>query len=354
MSTRKIRSHMLSAFILWLLLLAGCNTAVSPTATTPAPIAIPSPAATATPAGATYTNPVYANDFPDPHVLRVGDEYFGYSTNTANANIQVASSTDLLVWQRYGDALPALPPWAAPNFGLTWAPGVIQIGDTFVMYYTTRDAASERQCISVASSSTPLGPFQDNSTEPFICQTELGGSIDPYPFQDDDGQLYLFWKNDGNCCGLEVGLWVQPLSEDGLALEGDPSELIRRDQPWERPLIENPAMVENEDTYYLFYSANWWESHEYATGYAVCESVTGPCAKPLDEPLFAFTPEVMGPGGGAFFTDDEGNLWMAYHAWTGPEVGYPAGERSLRIDPVTFVDGIPIIQGPTHEAQPLP
>jgi hypothetical protein len=113
-------------------------------------------------------------------------------------------------------------------------------------------------------------------------------------------------------------------------------------------------MVKNEDTYYLFYSANWWESHEYAIGYAVCETATGPCEKPLTEPIFKFTPQVMGPGGEAFFSDKEGNLWMAYHAWTGPTVGYPEGQRSLRIEPVRFTDGRPDIPGPTHTNQPMP
>ena len=355
-SVRFRLSGMFTALIFLMTFLVGCNLAVSPTPIPTVigePEAVNEPAVTTGPSGPTYTNPVYDNDFPDPHILRVGDAYFGYSTNAANANIQVVTSENLVTWERHGDALPALPQWAAPNFGLTWAPGVIQLGDAFVMYYTTRDTNSDLQCVSVGVSGTPTGPFSDDSTEPFICQTELGGSIDPYPFRDEDGQLYLLWKNDGNCCGYEIGLWVQPLSDDGLSLVGEPTELIRRDQAWERPLIENPAMVKDGDNYYLFYSANWWESHEYAIGYAVCETMTGPCTKPLTEPLFGFTPQVMGPGGEAFFTDTEGNLWMAYHAWTGANVGYPGGERSLRIEPVTFVDGRPIIPGPTHEPQPF-
>jgi beta-xylosidase len=283
----------------------------------------------------------------------VEDAYYAYSTNSSNSNIPVLRSTDLVTWERLGDALPALPEWASPNQGLTWAPGVIQIGDSFVLYYTTRDTASDKQCISRAVSDRPAGPFTDDSAEPFICQADLGGSIDPYPFLDESGALYLFWKNDGNCCGLPVGLWVQQLSEDGLSLVGEPTELIQRDQAWERPLIENPAMVEVDGSYYLFYSGNWWESHEYAVGYAVCETITGPCEKPLTEPLFAFANGAMGPGGQSFFTNAGGDLWMAYHAWTGVDVGYPAGERSLRIEPVTFEDGRPVILGPTTDPQPM-
>ncbi|HEY89337.1 MAG TPA: family 43 glycosylhydrolase, partial [Thermoflexia bacterium] len=105
---------------------------------------------------------------------------------------------------------------------------------------------------------------------------------------------------------------------------------------------------------YLFYSANWWESHEYAIGYAVCDSVTGPCVKPSKKPFFTYKGPVMGPGGQEFFTDTEGNLWMAYHAWTAPNVGYPGGSRSLRLERVFFEDAGPVINGPTQDPQPLP
>ncbi len=338
-------SRLLPALALFALISAACRPA--PETGTPAPAAEPGST------GRVYTNPVYTFDFPDPHVLRVEDAYYAYATNSSNANIPVLRSTDLAAWERLGDALPALPEWAAPNQGFTWAPGVARIGDAFVLYYTARDAEADLQCIGRAVSGSPEGPFEDESAEPLVCQTDLGGSIDPYPFEDA-GRLYLYWKNDGNCCGLTVGLWVQPLDAGGLALAGEPLEILRRDQAWERPLIENPAMVAAGGRYYLFYSGNWWESHEYAVGYAVCESALGPCTKPLTGPLFAFTPEVMGPGGESFFTDLQGNLWMAYHAWTGANVGYPGGQRSLRIEPVIFQDGIPVIQGPTHEPQPLP
>jgi beta-xylosidase len=334
-----------------LLLLSACAPA-SP-ATSPTPLTEPTatqterPVSTATAAetstatalaGPSFTNPVYPEDFPDPYVLLVGDTYYAYATtNGSTTNIRVIRSEDLVHWEELGDALPALPEWSVLQSGYTWAPGVLQLGEQFLMYYVARDEEIDRQCIGVAVSDNPAGPFRDPNNEAFVCQANLGGSIDAYPFKDDDGKLYLLWKNDGNCCGLEVALWIE------------------RDKPWERPLIENPAMVKHNDKYYLFYSGNWWESHQYAIGYAVCETVTGPCEKPLDEPWFKYEAPVMGPGGEAFFTDTEGNLWMVYHAWTGAEVGYSVGgERSLHIDLVTFEGDKPVTNGPTYTPQLLP
>ena len=366
---RRFHFHVWIFSAIILLLLNGCapsTAAVTPiatststvmsTATNAASPTAPGPTATATLAGPSFTNPVYKSDFPDPYILRVGETYYGYgTTNGSTINIRVIKSNDLVNWENSGDALPALPKWSVLNAGYTWAPGVVQIGDKFLMYYVAREKSADRQCIGVAVSDKPEGPFVDPNTNAFVCQAKLGGSIDAYPFQDDDGKLYLLWKNDGNCCNLEVGLWIQELSPDGINLIGEPVELIKRDQPWERPLIENPAMVKHNGKYYLFYSGNWWESFEYAVGYAVCETVKGPCVKPLNKPWFEYKAPVMGPGGEAFFTDTEGNLWMAYHAWTGANVGYSGGgQRSLRIDLVTFDGDTPVTNGPTYTPQLIP
>src|SRR5205085_575715 len=87
--------------------------------------------------------------------------------------------------------------------------------------------------------------------------------------------------------------------------------------------------------------------------YARCASVTGPCTKPRGLPIFTKAGSVLGPGGPSLFTDADGAWWMAYHAWTAPAVGYPAGVRSLRIDKLAFVDGEPELLGPTDTSQPL-
>lgn len=283
-------------------------------------------------------------DFPDPFVLRVGADYYAYATNASGYNVQLLHSSDLRTWERLGDTLPQLPVWAAAGQNLTWAPTVLQRPGFYVLYYTARFAAAGLQCLGCAISASPAGPFHDQSTEPFLCQHRLGGSIDPSPFVEDDGRIYLLWKNDGNSCDLPTGLWLQALRDDGLAVEGKAVELLRRDQPWELPLVEAPALVKHEGRYYLFYSGNWWESADYAINYAVSDTLTGPYIKPHAQPWFARREDVLGPGGQEFFTTPDGQLWMAYHAWTVPNVGYPAGTRSLHLAQIAFMDRQPTIK----------
>jgi beta-xylosidase len=247
--------------------------------------------------------------------------------------------------------LPCLPDWAASHRNLTWAPAVLPWQGRYVLYYTARYTRLGLQTISRAMSSRPDGPFHDDSSRPLICQSDLGGAIDPSPYVDVDGKAYLVWKNDGNAFSRQTCLWIQPLSEDGLSLVGEPCELIRRDRTWEGGVIEAPAMVHWDGWYYLFYSANGWATCEYAMGYAVGPTPLGPSARPLKKPWFSSQGCVQGPGGADFFRDGSGKLWMAYHAWTAPLVGYPWGKRSLRIEAVFFQEGEPATNGPDDGQQ---
>lgn len=335
----------ITALVVSSLLMSGC--------------AGPSPAVTAeltpTPPVLNYENPVFSYDFPDPFLLRTNGTYYGYATNARDMNIQVIRSEDLVDWERVGqdgDALPQLPGWAAPRKFLTWAPSVLQQDDAFILYYTTRYVAGGRQCISYALSDSPEGPFVDPNDQPFVCQLEQGGSIDPEPFVDDDGKIYLLWKSDGNCCGLPVWIYAQRLTDDGLNLVGDTHRLITRDQAWEKPLVENPSMTYHAGRYYLIYSANWWESGDYAVGYAVCETPLGPCEKPQNKPIVESVGRTVGPGGASFFRDAGNALWIAHHAWTLPSVGYPVGQRSLHLGRITFVNGAPTLHRPEAQQQP--
>lgn len=100
-------------------------------------------------------------------------------------------------------------------------------------------------------------------------------------------------------------------------------------------------MVGYEGRYYLFYSGNNWSTPSYAVGYAVCDTPQGPCTKPANGPWIASTPKAQGPGGEEVFTDQQGQTWMALHAWVRGQVGYPDGARNLFVVRLSFSDGTP-------------
>lgn len=337
---------------------AESSAAVAPGASPPA-ASTPAAASTRASGGATpapgpgeFVNPVLDQDFPDPDVLKVGDKYYAYATNAAGKNIQTATSTDLVSWQSGADALPALPAWA--RSGLTWAPEVTtwDQGQSFVMYYTARDIASDKQCIGAATAAKPEGPFTGASDAPLICQVDDGGSIDASSFRDEDGSRYLLWKNDGNCCGKRTYVYLQPVSEDGLTLQGEPVQLISNDKAWEGGLVEAPTLWKHDGRYYLLYSANNYAGAQYAIGYASADGVAGPYEKPGREPLVKTvfgTGVAIGPGGQDIVLDNDGETWLMYHSWD-PTITY----RRINLDELAWEDGKPVLKGPDGVPQARP
>ncbi|QYG91449.1 family 43 glycosylhydrolase [Iamia sp. SCSIO 61187] len=268
---------------------------------------------------------VHPFDFPDPQILREGDMYFAFGTNGPAGVVQVVSSTDLTDWDVQGSALDAVPAWA--HEGFTWAPAAIRTWSGFSLFYTVRDKASGRQCISRATAAAPGGPYVDRSTGPLVCQVDMGGSIDPSPFVAQDGTLHLTWKSEGEVVGGGAQIWSAPLTPDGGALAWFPTPLLTVDKAWEGRTIEGPSMARTAAGWILLYSGNRWDSGAYATGYATCAGPTGPCTKPADNVVLRSDGDREGPGGAELFRTTDGQLKVAYAAWDTGEVGIPNPRR---------------------------
>ncbi|HEX6292185.1 MAG TPA: glycoside hydrolase family 43 protein [Herpetosiphonaceae bacterium] len=332
---------------------AAPSSAASPVAqasSPPTPTTGPTPIPT--PGPNEFANPILDQDFPDPDTLKVGDTYYAYATNTGGTNVQTATSTDLAHWQVVGEALPALPGWASGGF--TWAPEVTTTADGkgYVMYFTARVAETTRQCIGVATSDKPEGPFQSTADKPFICPMEEGGAIDAGSFVDDDGTRYLLWKNDGNCCGSSTRIYLQKVSADGLTLESEPTKLIENDQPWEGIVVEAPTLWKHAGKYHLFYSANNYAGIDYTVGHAVADQILGPYTKPEKNPVLRSdlnNAAALGPGGQDIVLDKDGEAWMIYHSWD-PTVTY----RRMMIDELVWEGDTPVVKGPDNVPQALP
>jgi beta-xylosidase len=306
--------------------------------------------------------PVFKTDFPDPFILKVGDVFYGYATNAMEnrANVQMARSTNLVDWDlisngdKLHDAMPVLPTWVQP--GRTWAPEVIRTSAGFVLHFTAHDRQSKLQCLGTAISDNPLGPFTSSEARPLLCQTDLGGTIDSHPFLDSDGQLYLYFKNDGNNPAFRkpTHIYVQKMTPDGLSLTGEAVRLVNNDQPWEAHVIEAPTMVAHEGRYHLFYSANHygWESDQrlsrYAMGYATCQSPMGPCTDSRRNPiLHSYSARasgcLSGPGHQSVFKAN-GRMFISFHAWAATGgCRKQSSKRELYIAPLNWNGTEPVL-----------
>lgn len=275
--------------------------------------------------GATiYCNPILTPGMPaDPHVIRVDGEYYLYPT-THGKGYDAWTSTDLVHWKHRGRVFDD------PRGG-AWAPDVFHHvrGDgKFYLYYTINDPDAEpgflAKQIGVAVSDSPLGPFQD---EKVLAQ----GSIDAHLFEDDDGQLYLYYvRIDG---GFRI--LVRKMS-DPLTPAGEAVEVIRPTEPWEMVsghVTEGPFLLKRGDTYYLTYSGTGADSPDYGVGYATSKSPLGPFEKYEGNPIVGRTARVFGPGHHSVVEGPDGKMWMIYHQKYGTEKSF---RRFVAIDPIWF------------------
>jgi beta-xylosidase len=282
---------------------------------------------------------VYAGDFPDPWILRVGSRYFAYSTTSYDLNLPTLASTDLHTWVARpetadapaGDALPRTAVWSAGTErtdgrfrASSWAPSVARLGPhRFVLAYATQVAGApgKLMCISLATATSPLGPFVDRTTRPTVCPSQ--GAIDPQIFVAPTGRPWLVWKRDH----VPARIYTRPMDHSATRLlDVAPRFLAKVRQPWEGRIIENPAMIRFHKRYYLFYSANSYTTTRYAIGYLICKSWKGGCVRPRKRPLLATGGSIAGPGGPAPFVNTRGRLWLGFHAWDVGAVGYPSSD----------------------------
>lgn len=287
-----------------------------------------------------YRNPVRAGDFPDPSVIRVGEDYWATATSSEWApHFPLLHSRDLVHWELKGPVFAERPAWAKSNF---WAPEISEDNGRFFIYYTARDRESNRLAVAVATAPSPGGPYTDHG--PLVMEEE--GSIDGMPYTDADGVRWLLWKNDGNSVRKPTPIWLQRLSEDGLKLVGERREILTNDTLWENAVVEGPFVLRHGDLYYLFYSGGACCGREcnYALGVARAKSMTGPWQKAPTNPILATNDAWRCPGHGSIVTDPQGRYWLLYHSYA--QQGFVATGRQLLLDEVIFgADGWPVING---------
>ena len=153
----------------------------------------------------TFRNPVLAGDYPDPSILKDGEDYYlTHSSFDAAPGLLIWHSRDLVNWVPVG---PALTHPAAIGFAVDL---VKHVGRYFIYIpfipAPWSDKVKDAPQIWVIHADSLTGPW----SEP----VDLGirGLIDPGHVVGEDGKRYLF---------LSGGMRVQ-LADDGLSAIGQP------------------------------------------------------------------------------------------------------------------------------------
>jgi arabinan endo-1,5-alpha-L-arabinosidase len=270
---------------------------------------------------ALYQNPIFDFDFPDPTVIRASDGYFyAYATQTVVngswINIQVARSSDLVNWQRLGDALPAKPVWANQTQDF-WAPHVQYADGKYFMYYSADPNSRTGLCMAVATATNPAGPFTDKGA-PLLCGSGFV-NIDPMTFDDPvTGKRLIYW-----------GSGFQPIKVQELAADrvnfAPGSQSVNLIFPVSNPnpnsyrdLVEGAWVTYRNGYYYLFFSGDdCCTIAHYAVMVARSTSATGPFTifPENDGVIIRGNDKWLGPGHNSVIRDDRSTDWIVYHAY---------------------------------------
>lgn len=308
-----------------------------------------------------YSNPVYkTTSCADPSVLRVGDNFYCYSTDH---NCNILRSKDLVNWTKVSTAFTnqTRPKWLKKADGsdpFLWAPCCIERDGKYYLYYSVSAGIGlDSSGFGVAVASSPAGPFTDKG--PVVQKNDgcgTGGNIDAF-YWKEDGVEYIIW-------GSHQGIFISELSDDALSLKypGSPAGITKIvGNGWEGPYI-----YKKNGYYYIFLStgkAVGGEDATYNVQVGRATSLKGPYTnkngvnlltaggtyKMVESNAYA-----VGPGHNAeIMTDDEGTEWFIYHSYVrGHADEY---KRVLFIDKLTWDDkGWPVMndgKGPSSTSR---
>jgi len=275
----------------------------------------------------------------DPYVLYYEGKYYAYGTRINGFEVYI--SEDLEHWKR-SESL-ALSPENSWGDRWYWAPEVYYVAskNTFYMFYSVDEH------ICVATAIRPEGPFVQKEKKPIVANEK---GIDTSFFIDEDGTPYLYFVRftGGNV------IWVAEMTEDLRSIKTETlTKCVSAESPWEKiqgTITEGPSVLKQGDTYYLIYSANHYESQDYAVGYATASSPKGPWKKYSGNPILRRDKPaaggLVGTGHGAPFRIADGSYKYIYHAHAstnsvGPRTSY-INDLDISEDGVIRISGEPI------------
>ena len=327
--------------------------------------------ADSTPRPGQFRNPVLKGFYPDPSVVRVGDDYYLVnSTFGWFPGIPVFHSRDLVHWTQLGNAIDRTGQLDFGHENLVngvFAPSIEYHDGTFYIANTCFPACGGNFVITATD---PAGPWSDPAWLP-----DLAGGIDPSLFFDDDGRAWIV-NNDLPEGGKERynghrAIWLQEFDAKALRTTGPRRVILDGGvDPASRPeYVEGPHLFKHDGWYYLTAAeGGTGEMHQQVV--LRSRQVTGPYEPWAENPVLTQRDlprdrrlPVTSTGHADFVRLPDGSWWALF---LGNRPYPPAGGhyvntgRETFLLPVQWQDGWPRILPPRTkvpyvlDAPPLP
>lgn len=273
-----------------------------------------------------FLNPVLAGDFPDPTLLRDGDDfYLTHSSFDAAPGLLIWHSRDLVNWRPLGPVLDK-------PLGTVFACDLVKHDGRYFLYIPFMRAPWSMELKGFANIYVIHAP---SISGPWSAPVDLGigGLIDPGHVVGEDGRRYLFFNQ-----GKRVRL-----SADGLSADG-PIETVYH--AWKYPdewvteayALEGPKLFRRGGWFYLVSAVGGTSGP--ATGHMViaarARSIDGPWENCPHNPIqrTATAAERWWSRGHATCVEGpDGHWFMVYHGY---ENGYRSLGRQTLLEPIEW------------------
>jgi xylan 1,4-beta-xylosidase len=273
-----------------------------------------------------FLNPVLAGDYPDPSVLKDGDDYYlTHSSFDAAPGLLIWHSRDLVNWRPLGPAL-------SRPLGTVFAVDIARHADRYYIYIPFMKAPWSPPLASFANIYVIHAPSMEGPwSEPI--DMGIGGLIDPGHVVGEDGHRYLFF-NDGKRVRL---------TPDGLATAGPVEtayEAWRYPDDWitEAWSPEGPKLFRRGSYFYLVNAVGGTSGP--ATGHMIVvarsHSINGPWEHCPHNPIVRTRSgnELWWSRGHATCVEGPDGRWfMVYHGY---ENGYHTLGRQTLLEPIEW------------------
>ena len=273
-----------------------------------------------------YSNPIIHADYSDPDVVRVGNDYYMTASSFSHVpGLPLLHSTDLVNWELIGYALNKLVPTnhfnKVQHGAGVWAPAIRFHNNEFYIYYPDPDFGTY-----MIKTKNIRGPWSD----PVLVE-EGKGLIDPCPFWDDDGKVYLVHAYAKSRAGINSIIVVKEMSANGTKIIGE--KKIVYDGHALDQTIEGPKLYKRNGWYYIFAPAGG-----VATGWQTVlrsKNIYGPYERRVVMDQGNST--TNGPHQGAWINTVTGEDWFIHFQDKG------AYGRILHLQPMVWKNDWPII-----------
>lgn len=283
-------------------------------------------------------NPILPGYFADPTIKKFGDTYYIYATTDGTGNgygpAQVWTSKDFRSWTNH------IMDW--PTTEVVWAPDVMQTPDSLYRYFYCEPCV-----LHEGVGPTPLGPWQNvlGDEDAVLVEDRFvhnAITLDGQTFQDDDGQVYIYFGTWGIYDGFGCG--VARFNTDMKSFAD--KRLIPNTEATD--FFEAPFVLKRNGIYYFTYSSGSCHDHTYRVQYAT--STVGPMGPYEYRGCILETNDdrtVHGPGHHSILQDGD-EYYIVYHRHNIPQATH-GFNRQICIDELHFTpDGRIEKVVPTH------